>query len=182
MQKSCFLRQCSFSSNFYEKKLVLNIISLWINLQYIHKKHKKFEDWAIIQNKFLRYSKWKGSAPDVTLQKEKNNHEFTFISEEINAWNTFWNITKLTILCSEKPFSKNSIIQKPVKWFAMQNSWLVSKLTTFLVKGIFKQTLTHFQPMFHLNKPDCWFLLAKCLKKHLWRSDLYLYLKCTDIL
>ena len=42
------------------------------------------------------------------LQKEKENHEFAFISEVINAWNTFWNITKLTIICSEKPFSKNS--------------------------------------------------------------------------
>ena len=54
----------------------------------------------------------------------------------------------------------------------MQNSWLVSKLTTFLVEGIFKQTLTHSQPVFHLDKPGCWFLLAKCLKKHLWKSDI----------
>ena len=64
------------------------------------------------------------------------------------------------------------IMQKPVKRFVMQNSWLVSRLTTFLVKDIFKQTLTHFQPMFYLNKPGCWFLLAKCLKKHLWKSDI----------
>ena len=42
------------------------------------------------------------------LQKEKENHKFIFISEEINVWNTFWNINKLTILCSETPFSKNS--------------------------------------------------------------------------
>ena len=55
----------------------------------------------------MGYSKWKGSVPDVTLQKEKENHEFAFIFEVINAWNTFWNITKLTIICSEKPFSKN---------------------------------------------------------------------------
>ena len=45
---------------------------------------------------------------EVTFQKEKENHEFTFISEKINAWNTFWNITKPTILCSEKPLCKNS--------------------------------------------------------------------------
>ena len=64
------------------------------------------------------------------------------------------------------------IIQKPVKWFVMQNSWLVSKPSTFLVKGISKQALTHFQPMFHLNKPGCWFLLAKCLKKCLWKSSI----------
>ena len=46
--------------------------------------------------------------PNLTLQKEKENHKFTFISEEINARNTFWNINKLTILFSEKPSSKNS--------------------------------------------------------------------------
>ena len=62
------------------------------------------------------------------------------------------------------------IIQKPVKWFVMQNSWLVSKPSTFWVKGISKQALTCFQPMFHLNKPGRWFLLVKCLKKHLWKS------------
>ena len=42
-----------------------------------------------------------------------------------------------------------------------------------LERGISKQTLTHFQPMFHLNKPGCCFLLAKCLKKHLWKSDVF---------
>ena len=45
---------------------------------------------------------------DMTLQKETENHKFTYISEEINVWNTFWNISKLTMLCSEKHFSKNS--------------------------------------------------------------------------
>ena len=45
--------------------------------------------------------------PNLTLQKE-NVYKFTFISEEINARNTFWNINKLTILFSKKPSSKNS--------------------------------------------------------------------------
>ena len=40
--------------------------------------------------------------PDVTLQKEKEDHKF------VNTWNTFWVINKLTILCSEIYFSKNS--------------------------------------------------------------------------
>ena len=44
MQKSCYFKQCSFSSNFYEEKAVLNIISLQKNLQYIQKKHKKYSD------------------------------------------------------------------------------------------------------------------------------------------
>ena len=72
----------------------------------------------------------------------------------------------------QKHFSIRTLIrQKLVKWFAMQNSWLVSKLTTFLVKGISKQILTHFQPMFHLNKPGSLFLV-KFVKKHLWKSDI----------
>ena len=45
---------------------------------------------------------------DVTLQRRKENDKFTFISEEINSKNTFWNINKLTISCSEATFSKNS--------------------------------------------------------------------------
>ena len=46
--------------------------------------------------------------PDVTLQRGKENDKFTFISEEINPKNTFWDINKLTIRCSETTFSKNS--------------------------------------------------------------------------
>ena len=45
---------------------------------------------------------------DVPIQKGKENHKFTFISEEINASTTFRNISKLAIICSETPFSKNS--------------------------------------------------------------------------
>ena len=40
LQKSCYLKQCSFSSNFYEEKFVLNIISLWVYLEYTQKNHK----------------------------------------------------------------------------------------------------------------------------------------------
>ena len=40
------------------------------------------------------------------------------------------------------------------------------------MKGISKHTLTHFQPIFYLNKPGSWFLLAKCVKKHLWKSGI----------
>ena len=53
----------------------------------------------------------------------------------------------------------------------MQNSWLVSKTTAFLVKDISKQILAHFQPMFHLNKLGSLFLV-KFGKKHLWKSDI----------
>ena len=35
MQKSYYLKQCSFSSNFYKEKVVLKIIYLWINFRYI---------------------------------------------------------------------------------------------------------------------------------------------------
>ena len=75
--------------------------------------------------------------PDVILQKKKENHKITFISEEINAWITFWNITNL-LYSVQKHLSVGTVInQKPVKQFAMQNSWLVLKPSTFLVS---KQT------------------------------------------
>ena len=82
--------------------------------------------------------------------------------------------TLANLLCSvQKNISvRTLIIQKPVKRSVIQNSWLVSKPSTFLVKGISNQALTHFQPIFHLNKPGCWFLLGKCFKKHLWKSDI----------
>ena len=109
MQKSCHLKQCSFSLNFYEEKVVLTIISLWINLQYIQKKKKslktkllfKINFWATVSKK----KKCSGcDVLDVTLQRGKENHKFIFLYEEINAWKTFWNINKLTIVCSETPF------------------------------------------------------------------------------
>ena len=108
---------------------------------------------------------------DVAPQKEKENHKFTFISEEINAWNTFWSIEKLIILCSETPFSKNSYYTETSEMIC-NAKWLVSKPSTFSVTGISKQILTHFQSMFHLSKPVSWLLLGKCLKKHLWKSDI----------
>ena len=106
MQKSCHFQR-SFSSNFYEEKAVLNILcELIFNIS--RKNIKSFKTKLSFKINFLGYSKWKESALDVTLQRGKENHKFTFISEEINAWNTFWNINKLTRLCSETIFSKNS--------------------------------------------------------------------------
>ena len=44
--------------------------------------------------------------------------------------------------------------------------------TVHIFSERYLQALTHFQPIFHLNKPGRWFLLAKCLKKHLWKGDI----------
>ena len=72
----------------------------------------------------------------------------------------------------EWPFLVTILIrQKLVKCYAVQNSWMVSKPKTFLVKGVSKQILTHSKPMFHLNKPGSLFLV-KFVKKHLWKSDI----------
>ena len=46
--------------------------------------------------------------PDVTPQRGKENDKLTFVSKEINTRNTFWNINKFTIGCSETTYSKNS--------------------------------------------------------------------------
>ena len=110
--------------------------------------------------------------PDVTLQKEKENYKFTDISEEINAWNTFWNINKLTILCSEKPFNS---------YYTETSQMICSAkhLAGFQTVHIFseKSFQTDINP-FSANVPfkqtrySIWFLLAKYLKKHLWKSDI----------
>ena len=118
----------------------------------------------------MGYSKRKESVPDVTLQKETENHKFTFISE-INAWNTYWNISKLTILCSEKPFSKKSYYTETSQVISNAKQ-LAGCQTIQIFSERYLHALTHFQPRFHLNKPGCWFLLAKCLKKQLWKSDI----------
>ena len=125
----------------------------------------------------MGYSKWKWGVLDVTFQtwhfKRKHKiaslHSYLRRSMPETLFGTFANL----LYSVQKNLSvRTLIIQKPVKWFVMQNSWLVSKWSTFLVKGISKQALTHFQPIFHLNKPGCWFLSAKCLKKHMWKSDI----------
>ena len=62
----------------------------------------------------------------------------------------FGTLTNLLLAAQKQLSVRTLIIQKPVKWFEMQNGWLVSKRSTFLVKGISKQTWTHFQSIFHL--------------------------------
>ena len=56
----------------------------------------------------------------------------------------FGTLTKLLYSVQKHLSARTLITQKPVKLFAMQNSWLVSRPSTFLVKGISKQTLTRF--------------------------------------
>ena len=79
MQKSCHLKQCSFSLNFYEEKVVLTIISLWINLQYIQKKKKslkskllfKINFWATVSKKKEVFRMW-CSGRDTSKRKRKS--------------------------------------------------------------------------------------------------------------
>ena len=125
----------------------------------------------------MGYSKWKGSVLDVTFRtwhfkrKKKITSLHSYLKRSMPE-TLFGALTNLLYSVQKHLSARNLIIQKPVKWFAMQNSWLVSKPSTFLVTAISKQILTHFQPMFHLSKPVSWFLLGKCLKKRLWKSDI----------
>ena len=120
----------------------------------------------------MGYSKWKGSVPDVILQKETENHKFTFISAEINAWNTFWNISKLTILCSEKPFSKNSYYTES------QMICNAKQLAGSQTIHIFSER--YFQIGINLFPANVPFKHIRLLvftskmfeKKHLWQSDI----------
>ena len=125
----------------------------------------------------MGYSKWKGSVPDVTFwtwhfkRKKKITSLHSYLKRSMPE-TLFGTLTNLLYSVQKHLSARTLIIQKLVKWFAMQNIWLVSKSITFLVTGISKQILTHFQPMFLLNKSVSWFLLGKCLKKHLWKSDI----------
>ena len=122
------------------------------------------------------YSKWKGSVPDVTFRtwyfkrKKKILSLHSYLKRSMPE-TLFGRLTNL-LYSVRKHLSAVTLYTEVVKWFAMQNSWLVSELSTFLVTGVFKQVLTHFQSIIHLNKPVSWFLLGKCLKKHLWKSDI----------
>ena len=115
--------------------------------------------------------------PDVTLQKEKENYKFTDISEEINAWNTFWNINKLTI---EKPF--NSYYTETSQMICNAKQWAGFQTVHIFSEKSFQTGINPFSANvpFKQTRYSIWFLLAKYLKKHLWKSDiyLYLYLKC----
>ena len=166
MQKSCYLKQCSFSSNFYDKKVVLNIISLGINFHYIQKKQKNFEDYAIIQinfwstvNKKEVFRTWRFGS-DTPKGKRKSKFYIHIWSDQKS---TFWKFNKLTIVCSETPFSKSSYYVETVdKWYAIQNSWLVSKRS----KRYFQTDINPFPVNVpFMDKPGSWFLLVKCVKK-----------------
>ena len=108
----------------------------------------------------------------MTLQNETENHKFTFISEEINAWNTFWNISKLTALCSEKSFSKKCYYTETSQMICNAKQLAVFQTVHILSERYFQTGINLFPAKFHLNKSGRWFLLVKCLEKHLWKSDI----------
>ena len=87
----------------------------------------------------------------------------------------FGTLTNLLLDAQKQLSVRTLIIQKPVKWFEIQNSWLVSKRSTFLVKGISKQTWTHFQSIFHLwtNQVVGWksYILTKDSSE--WHASLF---------
>ena len=127
-----------------------------------------------------RVAKWRGSVPwrsrqpDVTLQKEKENYKFTFISEEINAWNTFWNILTKLLYSVQKHLSARTHI---VYTETSQMICNAKQLAGFQTVHVFSER--HFQidiNPFPANVPFketiSWFLQAKCLKSHLWESDI----------
>ena len=102
----------------------------------------------------------------MTFQRGKENYKFTFTSEEINAWKTFCDINKLTIVCSETPLllCKNQSNDFQCKIAGFQTVHIFSR---YFEKGI-NQCPANVP---FLDKPGSWFLLAKCTK-HLWKSDI----------
>ena len=109
--------------------------------------------------------------PDVTLQRGKENDKFTFVSKEINARNTFWNINKLTIGCSETTFSKNSYYTETSQMICNAKQLAGCKMVLIFSERYFQTDMNPFPANIpFMDKPGSWFLLAKCVKKHLWKS------------
>ena len=163
MQKSCYFKQCFFSSNIYEEKAVLNIISLWINLQYIQKKQK------ILRLNYLGYSKWKGSLLDVTFQMwhfkgEKKIASLHSYLKRSMPETLFGTLTNLLDSVQKQFLVRTLIRQKLVKWFAMQNSWLVSKTNHIFSERYFKKDINPF-PATVPFKQTRYFIFSKICEK-----------------
>ena len=108
---------------------------------------------------------------DVTLQRGKENDKFTFVSKEINARNTFWNINKLTIGCSETTFSKNSYYTETSQMICNPKQLAGFKTVLIFSERYFQTDMNPFPvDIPFMDKPGIWFLLAKYVKKHLWKS------------
>ena len=116
MQKSCFLKQCSFTSNFYEEKVVLNIISLWINPQYIQKNTSlktklsfKMIFWAAVNEKGV-FRTWHFK------RKKKITSLHSYLKRSMSE-TLFGTLTNLLYSVQKNLTVRTRIIQKPVKWF-----------------------------------------------------------------
>ena len=92
--------------------------------------------YHIIQNEFLGYSEWKGIVPGMSFQvwHFKGGKEITSLHSYLNRSMPGILIGTLTNLLQsvQKYLSVRTLtIQKPVKWFGMQNKLLVSKWFTY---------------------------------------------------
>ena len=121
------------------------------------------------------------------LQKEKENHEFAFISEVINAWNTFWNITKLTIICSEKPFSKNSYYTETSQMICNARQLARFQTDHIFSERYFQTDVNPFPANVPFKQIRLLVFISKMFEKTCGRVafkvkmqviNLYLYLKC----
>ena len=108
---------------------------------------------------------------DVTLQRGEENDKFTLVSKEINARNTFWNINKLAIGCSETTFSKNSYYTETSQMICNAKQLAGCKTVLIFSERYIQTDMNPFPAnISFMDKPGSWFLLAKCVKKHLWKS------------
>ena len=99
--------------------------------------------------------------PDVTPQRGKENDKFTFVSKEINTRNTFWNIDKLTIGCSETTFSKNSYYAGTSQMICNPKQVADFKTVLIFSERYFQTDLNPFPADIpFMDKPGSWFLLA----------------------
>ena len=108
----------------------------------------------------------------MTLQKETENHKFTFISEEINAWNTFLNISKLTILCSEKPFSKNSYYTETSQMICNAKQLAGFQTVHILSEKYFQTGINPSPANIPFKQTRLLVFTSKMFEETLWKSDI----------
>ena len=130
---SCCSR-CNIQKKLLFKTMLFQFKFLWIkgNLKHYFLVNKSSiypeKHDVIIQNKFLGYSEWKGSARDVTFQawhlKEEKKIASLHSYLKRSMPETLFETLKNLLYSLQKHLSvRILIIQKPVKWFKMQNGW-----------------------------------------------------------
>ena len=136
------------------------------------KPFQKFQTWHLKDRKFNFYVKGIDELMKMEIIKEKGKGFYVSntsydVWQKVGSYKTvleqFWNISKLAIVCSKTPFSKNSYYTETSHIFCN-----AKQLAGFKTIHIFKESCfqTDINPIPAnvpvMDKPGSWFLVAKC--------------------